>query len=82
MLRLLVEMFMVGLMTVAVGSLVGYIIGKMVSSDLPSKCKEWNKFYVMEISLFITGALIHLVCEVTGINGWYCRNGVACKSSR
>lgn len=79
MLRLLVEALIVGLMTVAVGSLVGYGIGKAVDSDLPKVCKEWNKFYVMEISLFLTGVVIHLLCEVVGINKWYCKNGFACR---
>lgn len=79
MLRLTVEAFIVGILTTIIGSLVGYVIGKMVSSDLPAQCKEWNKYYVMEISLFVTGVLIHLICEVTGINGWYCRKGNACR---
>lgn len=79
MLRLFVEAFVVGLLTVAVGSLVGYALSKAVDSDLPEVCKEWNKFYVMEISLFLTGVAIHLLCEITGINKWYCKNGFACR---
>lgn len=79
MLRLFVEAFVVGLLTVAVGSLVGYALSKAVDSDLPEVCKEWNKFYVMEISLFLTGVVIHLLCEITGINKWYCKNGFACR---
>ena len=79
MLRLLVEAFVVGLLTVAVGSLVGYGIGKAVDSDLPEVCRDWNKFYVMEISLFLTGVVIHLLCEAVGINRWYCKNGFACR---
>ena len=29
--------------------------------------------------LFFTGVLVHLICEVVGLNKWYCRNGVACR---
>lgn len=33
----------------------------------------------MYLRIFILGASIHLFCEFTGINGWYCKNGNACK---
>lgn len=29
--------------------------------------------------LFSTGILIHLLCEMSGVNKWYCTNGNACK---
>tara|TARA_B100001559_G_C16054624_1_gene418581 strand:+ start:237 stop:476 length:240 start_codon:yes stop_codon:yes gene_type:complete len=78
MLRIALESLVVGVMTVIVGSIVGYLLAKIVSVDLPKICKEWNKFHVMEISLFLTGVIIHLLCEVSGINKWYCKNGAAC----
>lgn len=28
--------------------------------------------------LFFTGVIVHLICEVVGLNKWYCKNGVAC----
>lgn len=34
----------------------------------------------LHVVLFTTGVLIHLLCEVTGVNKWYCKNGNACKS--
>jgi len=76
--KLLVEALVVGISTVVVGSLVGYGVSFLVKSDLPRVCKDWNKFYVMEISLFLTGVLVHILAEYTGINRWYCSNGVAC----
>jgi len=29
---------------------------------------------------FVIGVLIHLACEFTGINAWYCRHGSACSA--
>jgi len=31
-------------------------------------------------SLFILGVAFHVLCEVVGINRWYCSNGAACTS--
>lgn len=72
---LLKEAFVVGILTVVFGSLVSYSFKSMV----PEVCQDWNKNFVMEISLFFTGVLIHLFCEFAGINKWYCVNGVACR---
>ena len=77
--KLLLEAISVGIITVIIGTIVGFGVGKLFSSKLPSVCKKWNKNHVMEISLFLTGFLVHLLCEFTGINGWYCKNGRACK---
>ena len=77
--QIIAESAIVGVMTVIVGSLVGFILSKFVASDLPKVCKKWNNFYVMEISLFFTGFIIHLLCEFSGLNKWYCINGNACK---
>jgi ABC-type antimicrobial peptide transport system permease subunit len=77
--QLLIEASAVGAGTIIVGFLVGFFVGKMFSVDLPSICKKWNKNNVMEISLFFTGFFLHLLCEFTGLNKWYCKNGVACK---
>ena len=41
--------------------------------DLPKICKSWNKNHVMEICLFFTGFLFHILCEISGINHWYCK---------
>ena len=39
--------------------------------------KFTNKDNIM-ITLFIVGALFHLIAEFSGVNKWYCRNGNAC----
>ena len=38
-----------------------------------------NDMKVYGAHLVVTGILAHLVCELTGINHWYCKNGLACK---
>ena len=32
------------------------------------------------VSLFIAGALFHLIAEFLGLNKWYCKNGNACSA--
>jgi len=76
--QLLLECGFVGLANVIIGSIVGFFIGKSMGVDLPAICKQWNKNHIMEICLFITGVLIHLVSEYSGINRWYCTGGNAC----
>ena len=74
-----VEALMVGVIVVVVGTIVGFVVGKSMAVDLPPVCKAWNKNFIMEICLFLTGVIVQLGCEWTGINKWYCKNGNACK---
>jgi ABC-type antimicrobial peptide transport system permease subunit len=76
--KLLVEAFVVGIATIVVGIIVSFILGRFFSTNLPAICKTWNKNHIMELSLFLTGFFIHLICEFSGVNKWYCKNGVAC----
>ena len=76
---LLVEAIFVGVLVVIVGTAVGYVVGRFASVDLPAVCKKWNKYHAMEISLFLTGFFVHIICEYVGLNRWYCKNGRACK---
>lgn len=75
---LLLEAIFVGIITLCVGYISSFIIAGMYKQNLPEECKSWNKNYVMEKSLFLTGFLVHLICESLKINKWYCLNGVAC----
>lgn len=29
--------------------------------------------------VFIAGFLVHIICEIFGINKWYCTHGAACR---
>lgn len=74
------EATIVGIALIIIGNIVGYLLtGSSLSVKLPKKCATWNKFYVMEVSLFLTGFITYFVFEFTGINKWYCKNGIACK---
>lgn len=55
---------MFGIVTVLVGYCVGFaanIINKPYVSKECSDCKDWNKNHIMEITLFITGAVVWLI---------------------
>ena len=79
LISLAIEAIVVGFILVVVGTLVSYMVGKYFSVSLPPVCKEWNKNRVMELSLFLSGVLTHLLFELVGGNTWYCKNGVACQ---
>jgi len=68
--RLMMEAIAVGLLVVLLGYVVVYFVESM-------KLKI-NRDKQMIIGFFILGFLTHILCEFTGINKWYCKNGRAC----
>lgn len=64
----LIEAIVVGIMCIVLGLLLQLII-------LRNKQEEYGSLILF---LFVLGFLIHLLCELTGINTWYCKNGSAC----
>ena len=46
--RLLFEAVIVGISLVITGNIVAFLVGKILSTDLPPICKDWNKNYAME----------------------------------
>jgi len=76
--RLIIEATVVGIITVVVGYIVTWGLSQ-VNSQAKDVNKEWNKNHIMELALFLTGVCIHLMCEISGINSWYCENGLACQ---
>jgi hypothetical protein len=77
--KLFIEAFMVGIILLLVSVPIMSQLHTLYPNDysgcenLPSKSK--NKYY---IATFVTGAILHLLCEFSGINRWYCKNGNAC----
>ena len=80
--KISIESVIAGILTVISGVLISYIIKLFMPSNLPDICKDWNKFHVMEISLFFTGFALHLFLDITGVNKWYCKSETCFRSKR
>ena len=66
--KLLIEALAVGVVVVFLGLVIMNFI----------KTQSWAKDYPLEITLFLTGIITHLLFEFIGFNKWYCTNGNAC----
>ena len=77
------EACFVGILLIIIGSIVAFLIRKTnYSPELPETCRRWNQYHVMEICLFITGFLTHLLLEYSpfgNINQYYCEKSF-CKN--
>ena len=74
---LFIEVVVVGVATAIIGFIVSTIMMVIFSKEFrPEKYHFW---WQVILSYFITGCLIHILCEISGTNKWYCTNGVACK---
>jgi hypothetical protein len=73
----LLEAVLVGVVLV----LVTYVAVGLTSTLVPSSPpgEHFNKYRVMEISIFVAGFLTHLLFEAVGMNKAYCTMGYACK---
>jgi len=69
--RIIKEATFVGVVTVIVGYIASILLKPYFGVSLPDICKTWNKKHVMEISLFMTGFVLHIIMEKTGINKKY-----------
>jgi hypothetical protein len=77
--NVLQEGIAVGIFTTAVGLVVSMIVKNL---PLPKDKTNWNRYHVMELSLFVTGFAAHVLLQITGGNAWYCEHGSACKNSQ
>jgi hypothetical protein len=48
---------MFGVVTVLLGLILSMIFG-FLKPELPAECEKWDKYYVMEVILFLTGFII------------------------
>ena len=75
--RLLIEAIAVGILLIPLGYLVLY--GSVELSKRYKSVDRMDKNIKMSLGFFILGVLTHLFCELTGINKWYCKKGIACQ---
>ena len=67
LLKLFIEATVVGIGLIIVGSLIAYAVRNFYPKPvLPKSCASYNKYYVMEFTLFLTGFVFHLMCEAFG----------------
>lgn len=71
---LLIESAIAGVMLVAIGIALHYI-----TIELFKQPHDMNDIKVFAVHLLVAGFIFHLISEWTGINKWYCKNGVACR---
>lgn len=50
-----------GILSVIIGNVIGFLVSLLLAADLPEVCKDWNKYYAMEVSLFMTGVILYLL---------------------
>ena len=74
---LFIEAVAVGILLVPLGYLVLY--GSVELSKRYKSVDRMDKNIKMSLGFFILGMLTHLFCELTGINKWYCKKGLACQ---
>ena len=58
-----------GLVFILLGVIMSHIF-KNLKPELPKECEEWNKNYVMEVSLFFTGFVFRYLLEIKTISSF------------
>ena len=75
----LLEAFLIGIMTLIIGLILGYTNGYLMDIDLKEELEEKPKKTLwITVTLFSLGFILHLMCEITGLNKMYCDYGYAC----
>jgi hypothetical protein len=75
----LIEATVVGIIFLFITSIIMIGLHYMFPNDytgclyLPNKSSF--KYYA---ATFLSGFIVHLLCECLGVNKWYCKNGNAC----
>ena len=65
----LLEAFLIGIMTLIIGLILGYTNGYLMDIDLKKELEETTKKTLwITVTLFSLGFILHLMCEITGLN--------------
>ena len=59
--RSIILLSIFGVLTIVLGYIVNLFLSPLFKISLPDVCQNWNKNYIMEMSLFFTGILLTLV---------------------
>jgi ABC-type spermidine/putrescine transport system permease subunit II len=70
---LAMESLSIGIFTVIVGLLIHTLATKAVGYH------DLNNLKTFAGHLFVIAIAVHLLYQATGMNKWYCQNGVACR---
>lgn len=71
--HLLIEAIVVGVSTVVMGNIIGFISKSMIDQQVSlEKYMKWDILYTLQVILFLTGLTLHIIFEILGLNGWYC----------
>ena len=75
--KILLESIIVGAITSILGNLIVTILVKYNSLEnndiIDSNLTKYKNTYIIQIALFLTGILIHLLLEYIGLEKWYCQ---------
>ena len=70
--QVFIESCVVGLLLIPFAYVAGFFARKIVQKpSLPEICKTWNVNNIMEVNLFLTGFIFHMVFEYSGLNKKY-----------
>jgi hypothetical protein len=77
--QFLLEVLSVGVLTAIIGFICSTALMYAFTDNF--SFEKYHFWWQVLLSYFLTGCLIHIICQVSGINKWYCENGVACVES-
>ena len=74
--KLIFESLLIGTITAILGNLMIKIVTRFntveKNDNLTFVLDSYKDTYIIPISLFFTGILIHVLLEYIGLNKWYC----------
>jgi hypothetical protein len=71
--NILIEALFVGILLAVVGGVI-----HLLALQFHGK-HDLNSIPMYLVHLFVAGVIVHLLCEVIGLNKYYCAHGNACK---